>query len=1029
MKKLYAAIASLPFMAFLFLALGFVMAAATFIESSYGTPAARSLIYRSWWFELLWALLALNLINNIFKYRLYRPNKLPLGIFHAAFLLILLGAVVTRYISYEGKMHIREGEKTNLILSAEDYFSAGFGGETKREQVIFSELTPGQFSAGFGKANTRLKIKSVGFVNNAERMPVASVSGGPIIDFVYSTPGSRGMQVFHFEKGSSFENNGFSAGFEAGDGFLIRFFNRGPKLFMVSGAAIGEMAMPADEKVTILAGDTIEIKKMFLYQIGDCRFLIREFYEKAKLAVAKSQTGDSGESAVLVRVDDGSTREIVPVFGHSGIAGDTVSVEFAGNTLKMVYGAIPKTIPFELFLKDFQLEKYPGSDSPSSYCSEVRLFDSKTGVSKEFRIFMNNTLYYGGFKFFQSSFDTDQKGTILSVSHDFWGTTITYFGYFLMIVGFILSLISPHSYFRKVIKRLKKSQLAGVLLILSLVLGSNNPALAQVQGENPGIPEIGNEVVGAFGKLWVQGRDGRIEPVSTLSGELVRKISRKSSFSGKTSDEIVLGFMVNPDVWRKASVIKISDKNIASELGARDGYVSFDQFFDSQRNYKIIGKVNEAYNKPVSFRNKSEKEYINIDERVNICYMLMRGSFLNIFPSTNLNEPWHVPETVTLGLPENDSLFVRNGISQLVRAISENNKKEALQVIAAIGEFQKKYGNNLLPSGFRRDIEIGFNKINPFKRLFPFYLLTGFLLLLVLFVNIFRQKKISPVLRNIFYTLIILLFAAHTLGLAARWIISGHAPWSNGYESMVYVAWAALSGGLIFGRKYPMVVATAAFLSGISLFVAHLSWMNPEVTNLVPVLKSYWLTFHVAIITASYGFIGLSAFLGILVLILIVLKNKTNSEAIKTVIGQLTSINELSVMVGLYFLTIGSFLGGVWANESWGRYWGWDPKETWALITIMIYAFIAHMRLVPSLKGYFSFNVATVIGFSSVLMTYFGVNYYLSGLHSYGKGVAEGIQWPLILGFGLTAVLIIAAKAKYKKAGSENQPEMLPEDE
>ncbi|MFA5588479.1 MAG: c-type cytochrome biogenesis protein CcsB, partial [Mariniphaga sp.] len=296
------------------------------------------------------------------------------------------------------------------------------------------------------------------------------------------------------------------------------------------------------------------------------------------------------------------------------------------------------------------------------------------------------------------------------------------------------------------------------------------------------------------------------------------------------------------------------------------------------------------------------------------------------------------------------------------------------------------------PSERLKNSELLYNKINPFERIFPYYLLFGFLLIFVLFVNIFRQNQLPAFLKWIFFITILALFTVHTGGIILRWYISGRAPWSNGYESVVYVAWAAMLAGVIFGRKYPLVIGTASFLSGISLFVAHLSWMNPEITPLVPVLKSYWLTIHVSVITASYGFFGLSAFLGILVLILIVFRQKTNENKVGSYINQLTTINEMSVIVGLYFLTLGTFIGGVWANESWGRYWGWDPKETWALISVVVYSFIAHMRLIPALKGTYNFNLATIIGFASVLMTYFGVNYYLAGLHSYGKGVAGGMS-------------------------------------
>ena len=237
-------------------------------------------------------------------------------------------------------------------------------------------------------------------------------------------------------------------------------------------------------------------------------------------------------------------------------------------------------------------------------------------------------------------------------------------------------------------------------------------------------------------------------------------------------------------------------------------------------------------------------------------------------------------------------------------------------------------------------------------------------------------------MRRLFF--ILLMFILETAGLGIRWYISGHAPWSNGYESVVYVAWAAMLAGIIFGRKYPMVIGTAAFLSGISLFVAHLSWMNPEVTNLVPVLKSYWLTIHVAVITASYGFIGLSMFLGILVMILMVMRNNINQQKVNGIMEQLTTINEMSATVGLYFLTIGTFLGGIWANESWGRYWGWDPKETWALIVWLNYAAWLHFRFS---KGWQGKHMAwwAIAGLFITLFAFLGVNMFLSGLHSYGE--------------------------------------------
>ena len=312
-------------------------------------------------------------------------------------------------------------------------------------------------------------------------------------------------------------------------------------------------------------------------------------------------------------------------------------------------------------------------------------------------------------------------------------------------------------------------------------------------------------------------------------------------------------------------------------------------------------------------------------------------------------------------------------------------------------------------------MEILYNGLNPFKRIFPFYLLLGFVLLTLLLVNVFRQKSMHRLVRLGFVAVVLLFFLFHTGGLILRWYISGHAPWSNGYESMIYVAWAAMLAGLIFGRKYPMVLGTASLLAGITLFVAHLNWMNPEITNLVPVLKSYWLLIHVAIITASYGFIGLSAFLGVLVMLLYVIVNEKNRSTVTQMVFQLTTVSEMSVIIGLYMLTIGTFLGGIWANESWGRYWGWDPKETWALISVVIYSFVAHMRLIPTLRGFYAYNLAAIISFSSILMTYFGVNYYLSGLHSYGRGTAGAVHPAVYVSLIMLAVLLVWAWQKNRK--------------
>jgi len=1005
-------------MAFLLLVFAFSMAIATFVESSYGTPTAQALIYKTRWFELILLLLAVNLLKNLLKYRFFTKERFTLGLFHISFLVILLGAAITRFISYEGVMHIRENQSSSSIISTDSYFYAAFENQQKEKKVLFSELAPKQFSAKFDVNGKAVKIKAVDYIENAEKKPIPAENGEPIIDFVFSSPGTQGMQSFIFHKGNVLEYPGFTAGFEAGTETAIRFFINDGQLFMTAPDSIEETTMASQETVTFAANDTIPAKTMFLYGFRGFRFLVRSFLPNATFTAVKSQ-GETREDAVMIEISDGIKQQTVPVFGHSGLAPDTISVPLGNRELKLAYGSMPIPVPFSIYLKDFQLERYPGSDSPSSFASEVVLQDDNIGLKKDIRIFMNNTLNYKGYKFFQSSYDTDEGGTILSVNHDLWGTWITYLGYALLILGFILSLANKNSYFQYLTRKLKQSSVKLVFVALSvggLSLGSS----AQT-GVGPGIPDISDETAELFGKLWVLGVDGRIEPISTLNSEIVRKISGKSSLYGKSADEVVLSMMTHPEIWRTMQIIKVSNKILAEQLGASGKYITIEQLIDGQGNYKIAEMVQEAYKKAPAFRNQLEKEYINVDERVNICFMVFDGSLFNLFPRETRESGWYAPGAVAAEYSGGDSIFIQSGFQLLLQTIAEQNYTDANQILAAVENFQIKYGGELIPSETKKNIEILYNKVNPFKRVFPYYLMFGFLLLTVLLINIFRQKQFPKFLWITFFGIIFITFLIHTGGLILRWYISGHAPWSNGYESMVYVSWAVMLAGFVFGRKYPLVVGTAAFLTGISLFVAHLSWMNPEITPLVPVLKSYWLTIHVAIITASYGFLGLSTFLGVLALILMVLRNNKNQAKVSGFIEQLTTINEMSATVGLYFLTIGTFLGGIWANESWGRYWGWDPKETWALITVVIYSFIVHMRLIPGLKGIFNYNMASVLGFASVLMTYFGVNYYLSGLHSYGKGSADGVNPAVPIFFIILGGLMVWAYIKQSKFEKEQE--------
>jgi cytochrome c-type biogenesis protein CcsB len=407
---------------------------------------------------------------------------------------------------------------------------------------------------------------------------------------------------------------------------------------------------------------------------------------------------------------------------------------------------------------------------------------------------------------------------------------------------------------------------------------------------------------------------------------------------------------------------------------------------------------------------------MKVDERVNIVYMIYKGDFMKLFPLKDGTHNWGSPEdALKKAINREDSLYLTNIIPVLTNALETNNIASTRKITESISGYQERFAQYTLPSTFQTNAELLYYKLGIFEKLFPFYATVGLIMLISLITTVIRGRKKNSVLVKILGWLLFAGFLFHTLGLGLRWYIAGHSPMSNGYESMIFISWVTLLAGFIFSRKSAFTLSATAILGSMTLMVAHLSFMDPEITNLVPVLKSYWLTLHVSVITGSYGFLGLGAVLGLITLILVSFSNNKNRERISATIDELTVINYKTLTLGLYFLTIGTFLGAVWANESWGRYWGWDPKETWSLITIIIYSIVIHSRLIPGMKDIFTFNLLSLVAFSSVLMTYFGVNYYLSGLHSYAAGDPVPIPSFVYISVIALAILALVAYLKYTR--------------
>jgi len=1015
----------------LLLVLFFVaIAVATFIENDFGTLTAKAKVYNSTWFEILLSLLAINMTGSIFKHKLYLKHKWPVLLFHVSFLIIFLGSALTRFIGFEGMMSIREGSASGEFMSDETYIRIWADDGTmrsyKEDKVLASPISAKGVSNTLKLGNQKVSVKIVDYFTHAAETFEEAPGGEPMVWLVLSS-GNSGRQNMYLRPTQTKQMGGltFHFGEDAVPGAMNITRNEGALYFQFADT-VAHVNMMAGTTTTVPADSVYPLQSMNLYEAKGLKIVMKAFYESAvrKLVSTDGKDGMGSMDALLARITaNGETVEL-PVYGGKGYTGDVAETTVGGINVVMRYGAITRQLPFAIKLLDFQLERYPGSNSPSSYASEVVLMDQEKGVEMPYRIYMNHILNYRGYRFFQSSYDRDEKGTILSVNHDAPGTIVTYIGYLLMAIGMIITIFSKGSRFRTLIRlsekmrETRKKELTAVLVLGILLAGASfNPLRAQYTPDQ--IPVIDEQHASEFGRLLIQDVGGRIKPVNTLASEVLRKLARKTSYYGQNPEQVFLGIMVYPEYWENVPLIKIAHPEIANMLGVEGTLATFNQIVDLHNGggYKLSEYVERAFAKKPAEQTKFDKELIKVDERVNIFYLTYTGTFLRAFPIPNdPNNKWVTAADSKKFANADDANFV-NGIlgmyfNEIAGAVQSGNWSGPDQTFNSIRQFQMKFGSRVLPSESKIDQEILYNRINIFKKLAHYYLYVGFVLMVLLFINILKPKMNLKMVIRIALILILILFIAHTAGLILRWYISGHAPWSNGYESLIFIAWATVLAGIIFARNSEVALAAASVLGSIFLTVAGMSWMDPEITPLVPVLKSYWLIIHVAMITASYGFLGLAAILGLFNLFLMISKNKSNTHRINLTLAELNYILEMTMVVGLFMLTIGTFLGGVWANESWGRYWGWDPKETWALATVLLYSFIVHMRYIPGFRGHYALSLLGLLGYSAVMMTYFGVNYYLSGLHSYAAGDPVPIPTFVYYTYGSIAVISVIAYLK-----------------
>ncbi|HAA1887843.1 TPA_asm: cytochrome C biogenesis protein [Campylobacter jejuni] len=1079
MKNIIKSIGDLRVSVVLFLLFALFCALATFIESAYGTPTAWAMVYDTFWFEYIQLLLGINLLCGMFRYKMFGLKKLPLMIFHISFLFILVGSAMTRYAGFEGILPIREHTQNSLIESSKTSLriSAIKDGErysAVNDRYIGNLPFANSFKLKLNLGDDQAVLKYKDLILNAHYTYKENNNSDPLLVLMLSQKGSQGVDV-KFEKGEVKNIEGVNFAF-MNDNVKAPFVKIDENLTLSSSENLHFLSMLDGQNLDLKIGEKANAKERRLYEINDISFVVKAaslhaqealegsnrpqdesfwlWFKSAWLEVGRtmliSTFGEpqnwknslllhfkdfalsnenknlelTGSNALKLELSYKNENKEFYIFEYN----KPIMIELAGQKFFISWALSYEQLPFDIYLRDFVLDRYPGSMSPASYASEITVKNNNENF--DYRIFMNNVLDYDGYRFYQSSYDQDEKGTVLSVNKD-PGKIPTYIGYFLLCLGMFMNFLNPHSRFRTLARLINKDTLKHTSVIIFILLLSFGSEKTFAQDLNSTLPVVNTNHAKALATLIVQkSADGRMVPFDTLSREILEKIHQSDSYKGQNSNAVMLSMLVDVDKWQMEPFILMPQNqavrdaivNILEIPSAK--YISYKDFFDENNRYKLQKYVENANRKNPNARGVFDKEIIKLDERANVVNLVFSGELFKFIPvQNNPNNVWLAPFSAVTTLKGDEGhivlALIQNYFSAVENAFKDGNWTRADEGLKFIKEYQEKIGYKVMPSKTKVEMEIFSNKAEIFVKLAPVYLIAGFLLLILVFSKmVVPNLKISFIFKVV-YVLNVLAFVIHTVGLGLRAYLSGHAPWSNGYESMVYIAWALSLSGIFFSRKSPIALSLTSILSGVVLMVAHLSEMNPQITNLVPVLNSYWLSIHVSVITASYGFLGLCALLGIFTLFLMCFLKKDGKYNLNILrnITEATRINEMAMIFGLCLLTVGNFLGAIWANESWGRYWSWDSKETWALVSILVYAAILHLRMIPKYCNQFVFALWSMFAYWVIIMTYFGVNYFLTGLHSYAAGEAAQIPNYVYLGFALMVVLALFARRKRNFVG------------
>lgn len=638
---------------------------------------------------------------------------------------------------------------------------------------------------------------------------------------------------------------------------------------------------------------------------------------------------------------------------------------------------ISHQLPFSITLNQFEIIYHKGTLAPMDFISHISVADKDCHRQIQGKVSMNHIFSYQHYRFYQSGYSEDNEGSVFSVSHDPYGIGITYAGYTLLLLSTVFFFFSPQSRFRQLLKSpLLHRSLTVILLLFAFSLNSNF-----LKANSPSPKVLPREVAEHFGDLYIL-YNNRICPLQTFARDFTIKLYGSSSYKGLTPEEVLTGWLFYYDSWKNEPIIRIKSNEARKLLEIEGNYARLKDYISTINEYKLEKMMNHIR----SGEQVTDKRGIEeADEKFNIINLVCTGAMMKIFPCRNIagkTLEWYSQSDQLPQDMDNDKwVFIRKSMSYVNEMIVMKKYNDACLLLEKIKKYQQKECDGLLPADNKFKAEKIYNQFDYSKSVAMACICIGLICFIYYCHCMASQKRTSRKAIIILNILLWIVFTYLSAAICLRGYVSNHLPLSNGFETMQFMAWCTLLLTFLLQRKFAMLLPFGFLLCGLTLMVSMLGESNPQITQLMPVLQSPLLSIHVVVIMIAYSLLAFIMLNGVTAVIL----HQSQKEC-KEQIERLQIISQIILYPAIFLLAIGIFIGAVWANVSWGRYWGWDPKEVWALITMLVYALALHPRSLPWFHRTMFFHVFCITAFITVLITYFGVNFLLGGMHSYANG-------------------------------------------